>query len=282
MSDIDTAFAATIASLDPKTAVNQFCQRYCRRPLSKEDIAYTVQKFEGGYQCTVKLNCIEGQEFAGELHQTQKEAEKSASVQILTFYQTQIAQMPKAEKKKKKPASATDGGASKMLKPDGTPMDPQEIARSSKSELNSTCSKILRRLMEKGDVQYETAECVGGYQATVQMPGLPGEWGQQIWAGEVTSKKQDAEQSAAAIALAAIRADPSLMAQHNAPPKPKNWTPGAGKGKGKGKQPALGKGKQGSLQVVPDAASQWNAAAAMYGLAAMGLTGLTGVGTMYG
>ena len=39
-----------------------------------------------------------------------------------------------------------------------------------------------------------------------RMPGMPGDWGQQIWAGEVSVKRQNAEQSVAKLALAAIQA----------------------------------------------------------------------------
>ncbi|CAK0846953.1 unnamed protein product [Prorocentrum cordatum] len=111
--------------------------------------------------------------------------------------------------------------------------------------------------MEKNEVMYETHQVVGGYQSTVRMPGLPDEWGAQIWAGEVTLKKQDSEQSAAQIALDALRADPGLMAAHNAPQKPKNWSPHGCKGRGRG----VLKGGKG-LQVDPSFANQWNAAAA--------------------
>jgi len=276
VGDVDTAFAASLAQKDPKTAVNQFCQRYCHRPVTKEDITYIVQRYPAGYQATCKLMCIEGQEFAGELAPTQKDAEKLASQQVLAFYAEQINNMPKAgstnNKKKKRPATAVAGfGAGPpaqfpRLEDSAAMGSLANPALSAKSELNSTCSKILRRVMEKGEVVYETHQVVGGYQSTVRMPGLPEEWGAQIWAGEVSLKKQDSEQHAAQIALDALRSDPGLMAAHNAPQKPKNWSPCGSKGRGRG----VSKGGKG-LQLDPSAANQWNAAAAnggmMFGMA---------------
>jgi hypothetical protein len=282
---IDTEFPARLAAKDTKTAVNEFCQRFCHRPVTKEDITYTVQKYEGGYQATLKLNCIEGKEFAGELAPTQKDAEKSASQQVLDFYAEQINSMPKLAGKKKKAAGSGIGGGDPAAKVArfGEPAVAGiagAVSLSAKSELNSTCSKIMRCVMEKGHVIYESYQVEGGYQATVTMPKLPNEWGQQVWAGEVCGKKQDAEQSAAGIALEALRSDPQLMAAHNAPQKPKNWTPpGQGKGKGKGSGGVMKGGK--GLQVAANAANQWNAAALGAMLGGMG-GGMGGMGGMAG
>mmetsp|Transcript_55370 Transcript_55370/g.147735 ORF Transcript_55370/g.147735 Transcript_55370/m.147735 type:complete len:281 (-) Transcript_55370:112-954(-) len=269
-SEIDHEFGERLMKKDPKTAVNQFCQRFCNRPINKEDVIYTVTKYPQGYQATVKLNCIEGQEFAGAVANSQKEAEALASQQILDFYAEQINNMPKLTGKKKKSSGSGLGDPAAKVARIGEPA--VVGALSPKSELNSTCSKIMRCVMEKGHVVYEAYQVEGGFQATVTMPKLPGEWGQQVWAGEVNSKKQEAEQSAAAIALEALRSDPSLMAAHNAPQKPKNWTPGQGKGKSKGPG-CITKGGKG-LQVGAQAANQWNAAA-------MGMGGMGGMGALW-
>merc|ERR1712060_952430 len=79
----------------------------------------------------------------------------------------------------------------------------------------------------------------GGFQSRVSLPGLPPPWNAEVWAGEVQQKKADAEQSAAGIALAAIKSDPSLVAAYSKPPKPNQWILNGGLSKGKGK----GKGK---------------------------------------
>jgi len=238
-AEIDVEFGQKLAAKDPKTAVNQFCQRYCNRPISKDDVVYNIEKYPKGYQATVKLNCIEGQEFAGELAASQKDAEKHASQQVLDFYAEAIATMRKPPKKKKKrPASQPPGGdPAKVVKP-GDPQPALDPSMSAKGHLNATVGKILRRVLEKDEVLYETQQVVGGYQSTVRMPGLEGEWGQQIWAGEVCGKKQDAEQSVAQLALDAVRADEGLMKKFNEPAKVKNWQPvGTSRALGKGNTP---------------------------------------------
>jgi len=240
-AEVDHEFGERLQNKDPKTAVNQFCQRFCNRPVNKEDVVFTVSKYPGGYQATVKLNCIEGQEFAGELATSQKEAEALASKQILEFYREQIDNMRKPPKKKKKRA------ASHSMLPGTRPPPPNlkagelqpelDPSISAKGNLNAHVGKILRRVLEKDEVLYETQQVVGGYQSTVRMPGLPDDWGLQIWAGEVCVKKQDAEQSVAAQALDAIRGDEGLMAKFYEPPKEKNWIPiGTGRAMGKGHQ----------------------------------------------
>merc|ERR1712217_55107 len=134
-------------------------------------------------------------------------------------------------------------------------MPPAKVARtqdpaaslSNKANLNTFCSKVMRRVMDKGEVAYETVQVVGGFQATVRCAGLPGPAAEMVWAGEVCSKKVDAEQSAAGIAYETLQGDAELVAAFGAPPKPKttnnNWMGGKGKGKG-----FKGKGKFGGMQ----------------------------------
>lgn len=284
---------------DPKQAVNWFLQKFCRRPLNKEDCVYVTTKFQQGFQCIVKLNCVDGQEFAGQVSPNQKEAEKSAATQVLNHYAGEIAAMgvSKTGKGKKRPAgvdgvpgvqdfssmlglgvddeeepaakaarlgedaapdaetlanlqllaalSGTSPEAAAALSPGGFggarsgPSTAGAAAaaaasKTSKADLNTTVAKIMHRA-QKGDVLYECAAVAGGFQATVRLPGMSDPWSDHVWAGEVHSKKCDAEQSAAGIALADIQADPELMEMANAPPKQKMWKPPGFKGKGFGK-----------------------------------------------
>jgi len=72
---------------DPKTALWQFCQRFCKGPVAKTDIQFNSAKVHpNGMQATVKLLCLQGQEFAGEICSNAKDAEKSAAQQALQFY----------------------------------------------------------------------------------------------------------------------------------------------------------------------------------------------------
>merc|ERR1719343_1979861 len=88
--------------MDTKTELNQFCQRFCQRPVTKNDIIYTTTKFGHQYQSIVKLNCLGGAEYAGNLSSNPKEAEKLAAQQaMLANANTPIPEkVPAAQKRK--------------------------------------------------------------------------------------------------------------------------------------------------------------------------------------
>eukprot|EP00927_Polykrikos_kofoidii_P037004 TRINITY_DN31178_c0_g1_i1.p1 TRINITY_DN31178_c0_g1~~TRINITY_DN31178_c0_g1_i1.p1 ORF type:complete len:315 (+),score=48.49 TRINITY_DN31178_c0_g1_i1:42-986(+) len=286
---------------DPKTAVNQFAQRFLGRPVTKADIIYTTTKFPVGagiYQTIVRFVPL-GQEFAGETADNPKAAEQSASEQVLKYYAKEINTMTTvaggnagnagtAAKKRRtsstpsllapqppltpgflgtKPRAILPGwgevgqvtGSAAAGMPDGAATNSPTASSSltaplalvampaltptvatAKSELNCMCSKILRRPMDRTDVEYETSMVPGGFQATVRMRGLPDDWGSQIWAGEICERKADAEQSVAGIALLHLRADPALCAICSAPSKQKStgkgsyWKGGKSKNSGGG------------------------------------------------
>merc|ERR1712183_483566 len=179
-------------------------------PIGKTDVVYTSTKVAtGGYQATVKLACMEDAEFAGDVMPQAKDAEKSAAQQALDHYADVIATLPASEKNKNKRktpgADGAEGAAAAAA--------PHSAAHTgAKAELNVMCSKILKRTMAKSDILYTTNPVAGqGYQATVTMPALPGEWATHVFAGEPSPKKPDAEQSAASMAVAAMKEDSSLM-----------------------------------------------------------------------
>jgi len=217
-------------SVDPKTKLNHFCQRYCNRPITKSDVSYTTNKFGNKYQSIVKLDCVQGQEYAGHLSLNQKDAEKSAAEQaVMAFASTDLLQPDKEKKKKKQTKLTPEEQALRKAKQEeeGNP------AVTPKTQLNALVMKIARRYLQKGETIYDTKTYAGGgHQATVQVSALPGEWGQRMWAGHVCSTKQKAEQSAAEMALESIKQDKELMEEAE---KPKGAGKGGAKGKGKGK-----------------------------------------------
>lgn len=232
-----------VLDMDAKTALNQFCQRLCQRPVTKSDIVYTVNKIGPQFQAIVKLNCIQGQEFAGELSPNPKEAEKAAAHQALQAHASTIAALPPpVVAKKRKPAAGAAPGVplipgAPMAENGPGEMDGENPALTDKVKLNAACMRIAKRALQKGETIYEARQTVGGYQATVRLTCLPQEWAGKVWAGQVCTTKQAAEQSAAGMALAAINADPEMGAAATKPTAPA--TKGSGKGKGRGK----GKGK---------------------------------------
>mmetsp|Transcript_57943 Transcript_57943/g.137933 ORF Transcript_57943/g.137933 Transcript_57943/m.137933 type:complete len:364 (-) Transcript_57943:60-1151(-) len=252
--------------MDAKTELNQFCQRLCARPLTKNDILYQARKLGSQWQATVKLNCIDGQEYAGELSDNQKDAEKSAAQQVLIAYEDTVAKMGPSSSSsgsKKRKASGLnapnklpgDEQLAKMAKTDEENGNP---AMTAKVKVNAVCTRLAKRGLQKGETVYECHQTQNGYQSTVRLACLPEDWATKVWAGYECSTKQKAEQSAAEMALQTILADPELgpEAQKALDPKPppserrKPVTTvidgevvtiegggggGGGKGKGKGK-----------------------------------------------
>jgi len=238
-------------AMDTKTALNQFCQRLCQRPVTRTDIEYTVNKIGVQFQAIVKLNCIQGQEFAGELSLSPKEAEKAAAQQALKAHQTTIDTLPppvtgRQKKKEKTQAGAVGPGGIEVMP---KPPDEENPALTPKVKLNSVCMRIVKRALQKGETAYNTQQAIGGFHTTLTLNCLPDEWAKRAWAGKVCSAKQAAEQSAAEFALAAIEEDETLMARAA---KSRPVAEGKGKGSGKGK----GKGKM-DLGALQEAMMPW-------------------------
>merc|ERR1719215_1160706 len=74
--------------------------------------------------------------------------------------------------------------------------------------LNTALMRLLKRPLTKDDVCKNTVQTSLGYQCTISLPGMPGEWAGMAWAGEVAATQKDAEEHAARYALAAIEGDP--------------------------------------------------------------------------
>lgn len=231
----DSAADESLGGMDAKTTLNHLCQRFCRRPVTKMDISYTTNKFGHQYQSIVKLDCMQGQEYAGHLTLNQKDAEKSAAQQAVLAFSDQLQDLPPpaAKDKKKKPMvrltpqQLAEKKARQAEEGDSNP------ANTPKTKLNALVMKIAKRYLLKGETIYETRTYQsGGHQATVQLKALPGEWADRAWAGHLCTTKQKAEQSAAEIALEQIEADEELMKEAA---KPKGMGKGKEKGKGKGK-----------------------------------------------
>jgi len=255
-----------IDCMDSKTGLNQFCQRYCSRPVTKTDIIYKTTKFGNNqFQTIVTLSCLEGQEYAGELSTNQKNAEKSAAQQALQAYSAISATLLQAAVAHKKCKIPGPLGVPQPFMLNLEPMVPRSLgnpaggaaaeqpavkqeadsgenpALTDKVKLNAACMKIVKRALQKGETLYETrqvgiSKSFSGYQSTVRLMCLPEIWANQMFPGQVCANKQGAEQSAAGVALAAIMADPELSAQitkvNTAPAQPKANKKSKGKGGG--------------------------------------------------
>jgi len=202
---------------DPKTALNHLCQRCAQRPVTKNDIVYTVNKFGQLYQAIVTLNCVGGEQYAGESKMTPKEAEKAAAEQAVAAHAATLANLPPPISKDARHAERKAALAEKRERranqgEEGVEDidDANNPAITPKVKLNTLCMKLAQTYLKKGETIYECRQVVGGFQATVKLACLPGDWSGRVWAGEVSSSKQKAEQSAAAVALSQITGDDDL------------------------------------------------------------------------
>jgi len=257
-----------LAVTEPKGALNHFCQRYCQRSVTKEDVVYTSAKYDKVFQATVTLSCIEGQQFVGEVAPNLKDAEKNAARQALLYFEPMVDQLPPPtgksnnNKKRKTPEGSPgqvfeEPAAKRAVLGDGEASE--NPAMTPKVHLNNVCMKLLKRPLTKGEILYETNNTAQGFQSTVRLPCLPGEMGELAWAGEVAPQTKQAEQNAAAQALEAINDsldDPQEQVpltprrdngttKGNSTPKGNNTTKGNSTTKGswgKGKNSWSGKG----------------------------------------
>lgn len=246
---------------DPKTALNQMLQKLSPRALGKGDIVYTVNKFDSQHQAIVKLNCLDGKEYAGHLCATAKEAEKSAAEQALLANEallSQIQNMPKAPKGNKRAA----GGEPVERKPKQPKVKVPVPHLPFKTDLNNTLCKILRRCPAKGDVQYiVNVVAPGQHQATVQISCLTdfsAEWSEKAWAGELKPTPQEAEQSAAEQALKDVSCIPPLEKEKKqpAPREPKLNEEGGGNKKNKKKNKG-GNQQTNAMQQLSELMNAW-------------------------
>eukprot|EP00931_Biecheleriopsis_adriatica_P036738 TRINITY_DN2112_c0_g3_i1.p1 TRINITY_DN2112_c0_g3~~TRINITY_DN2112_c0_g3_i1.p1 ORF type:complete len:344 (+),score=82.24 TRINITY_DN2112_c0_g3_i1:27-1034(+) len=222
--------AAAAASGDSKSELNQFLQKYLKRPVQKTDIVYIVSKFgPTQFQAIVRIPGLGGAEYAGQVCHDQKAAEKAAAEQALAANAVLIEETnnPSGERQSKRAKLEEEGFENPAITP--------------KTHLNSLVMKIAKRFLQKGETVYQTNKVDGQYQSTVTLSALPGEWAERSWAGHLQSTKQKAEQSAAEEALNDIKADPELSAEAA---KPK----GGGKGKGGDGGKGKGKGKFGGMK----------------------------------
>lgn len=236
--DIPDVGGMSVEGMDPKTALNQYCQRYCSRPVTKNDIVYMHTKFDvNQFQAIVKLNCMAGQEYAGEVCPSAKEAEKSAANQALQAYRAVALPAPQPRIKKKK-SPGTDPETGEAVTGEEIE-DAENPALTDKVRLNAACMRIVKRALQKGETVYacrqlSLGKVQDGFAATVQLPCLPGKWADRTFQGEACSNKQAAAQSAASVALRDIMADPEMSSLACKASAGLVSTTGAGKARGKG------------------------------------------------
>lgn len=286
-----------------KGKVNIFLQKHLKKNLNKEDdVIFTTEKDGRSFITTVKLNCMDGQEFKSSKCKNQKEAEEEASQKILDHYKDEIKVIEEnnEEEKMKKKEEKNAKSAAKRKRPEGEEnkaeerppkvrkerAPPPELVKnlpeslgqvaSNKEALNALAIKVLfnnvkndDEKMQKDQVLYDTKKVeTGGHQSTVSIPSLPGEYESMGFTGVVSATKKDAENSAAGFALGTLLEDKDVKEKLSAPRacqmKRAEKAKEGGKGKGKGKKSnRRGKGNAGSFDA--------NAMQQMMGMQMMGM-----------
>mmetsp|Transcript_24246 Transcript_24246/g.75448 ORF Transcript_24246/g.75448 Transcript_24246/m.75448 type:complete len:437 (+) Transcript_24246:90-1400(+) len=177
-----------------KSDLVNFFQRFINRTLTKDDITYTTIPNGDRFQVTVKLNCHQGHEFAGEVCGSEKEAQQSAAAQALLAFSAEIAALPPKTKKGKTPQPPGTAGCSDPV--------PQALAalgltNNFKSELVQKMQAHIKRAVTKTCIVYTVAQVGEQFQATVRLDCTGG----QEFTGEVSMTDRLAEHAAAQQAL---------------------------------------------------------------------------------
>jgi len=221
-----------MANTNAKTELNTFCQRHLKVPIGKADIVYTLQTFGEQHQATVTLNCMGGLQFSGEVAADLKQAQQNAAAAALSHHAAEIAALPAVTGKKRKAEEAAAGAPRAAKAPKAAVVAVANPSITNKSTLNAAMGRILRRPLTKDDCKYETAKIGEGFQTTVSLPGLQGQWSQLAWAGELGETEKQAQENAAAHAVAALQADPTYGPMTLVAAKPAGAKqPGAKKGR---------------------------------------------------
>mmetsp|Transcript_24245 Transcript_24245/g.75444 ORF Transcript_24245/g.75444 Transcript_24245/m.75444 type:complete len:429 (+) Transcript_24245:85-1371(+) len=170
------------ALTNSKTELVQFLQRFIGRTLAKGDVAYTTVPLGEQFQVTVRLNCHQGEEFAGEICASEKDAQQSAAAQALQAFSAEIAALPPKEKSKAGKATEVPGTLAAL-----------GLTANFKTDLVQKMQIHIKRTLVKADIAYETAKIGEQFQSSVRLDCAGG----QEFTGEVSATEKIAEHSAA-------------------------------------------------------------------------------------
>jgi len=182
---------------DQKTELTVALQRICGRTLTKQDVAYQTTAVETGFQSTVRLCCLQGEQFVGEVSTTEKAAEHAAAHQALLANAEAIAALP----------PPTKTGRRKQVKPPVPGAVPGALGLTvpaaglnAKTTLVISLQAHCHRTMSKPDIAYTTSGSSGQFWSTVRLACLQPALSFQ---GQPAATEKAAEQSAAEAALCA-------------------------------------------------------------------------------
>jgi len=173
--------------------------------MQKGDVEYTTHVVESNYLATVKMVCLDGQEFVGELAGTEKEAQQSAAHVALIGLSAEVS--AKSVGKRPNLDVYVDGSSMKLRKT--TPTGEDDPGMFMKERLREVVKQIVGRDLIESDVSYEySAAPSGGHVYTVSIPALPDGSSKKVWVGAISPFKRDAQLIAAQAAYTDLCNDP--------------------------------------------------------------------------
>lgn len=204
-----------------KNVLNGLVQRLSGHSMSKTDITYETVKHGAQFQSTAVLVCLEGQQSAGELCETEKAAEASAAQQSVIGLEAELEalgysisdrtlEIPEAVKQ-----GAIQAG---MISAMTSEKDIQAAMTDSaiKGMMNAMLSQVLGRKLEKGEVEYEYTSVDGGlHTASLKLKMLKGKLGSQQWTGTPSVFKRDAQLTCVMTAMESILQDATCSKKIN-------------------------------------------------------------------
>lgn len=211
--------------VDPKTALNMFCQRWTGRIITKGDVIYSsiqVQGIDGGvaFQSTVQCFCMQDEPcFAGEPHAVKKNAEFEAAKVALEAFAPELEQLNGMKKRTRTEVNKDRRDRKREAEgrppPEPTPKKKKEKTEPGfpyKSRLFELLMKVVRKALTKDDVCYNTKKQGDGeFICTLTFPCMQGTWGTTPFVSEKYDTIKEAELNASQKAFIKMRQDPSFQ-----------------------------------------------------------------------
>jgi len=204
-----------------KNVLNALCQRLTGHSMSKTDITYETVRHGAQFQSTAILTCLEAQQSAGELCDTDKAAEQSAAYQGVIGLEAELEALGYSlqERTLEIPAAVRQAAIQAgIFSAISAAQDIQDAMTDSsiKGMMNAILAQVLERKCEGGEVAYEFSGVTGGlHVATLKLQMLEGELGRCTWTGTASPFKRDAQLDCALKAMESILTDPTYAEKIN-------------------------------------------------------------------
>lgn len=192
-----------------KNQLNALCQRITGESMGKTDIVYDTRRQDGGFQATVTLVCLSGQQATGDVCISEKEAERSAALFALVIMQSELNRTGESMEKQLHElspvleAAACSAGIN----------SPEELTDFAvKAMMHEAIKQALDRKLDKGDIicEYENGEKSGTFVAHLRLPAVPGDIGSTVFSGRESCFRRDSHIDACVKALEAVLSDPLI------------------------------------------------------------------------